>query len=198
MKHFVWAALAVVLSVGALTPKSANSAVIINFVETGGDVIMDLSGSLDVSALGTPGTGSVFDAIAPSSSIVAVGISPAIFGDIYGGVGLTGPAFGTGGPGFADSASGDDFLLDGSADNILVPFGYVSGAPLSSTMTFLGQTFLSLGMTPGTYVYTYPADTITINVGPVSIPAPAGLPLALAGLGTVALVRQRRKKTADA
>ena len=196
MKHFMWAALAVVLSVGALAPKSAHSAVIIDFVETGGDVTMTLTGSLNVSALGTPSSsGTGFSMVWPSR--VRIAVSGTV--DMYSGVGLTGPALGTGGVNPTLTLSGDPFFMDTSEDRLGVPAGYVSGTALSSTLTFLNTDFASLGMAPGSYLYTFPGDTITVNVGSIaSVPAPAGLPLALAGLGAVALVRQRRKKTKHA
>jgi hypothetical protein len=42
-----------------------------------------------------------------------------------------------------------------STMEILLPSGYTSGDPISSTQTFSGQTFTSLGLTPGTYDYTW-------------------------------------------
>ena len=194
MKHFAWAALALVIGAVAMTPNTAQSAVIITFEETGGDVTMTLTGSLNVSALGTPSLTTVGNGVGPSIPNIAVGNVI----DFYGSAGLTGPAFGPGGPAGASSASGDSFFFNVSLDAVGVPGGYVSGTALSSTLTFLGETFLSMGMTPGSYLYTFPGDTITVNVGPVSVPAPAGLPLMLMGLGAVALVRQRRKKTKHA
>ena len=38
---------------------------------------------------------------------------------------------------------------------IWVPQGYASGAPLSDTATYAGQTFASIGLTPGNYAYSF-------------------------------------------
>src|SRR5205085_7185414 len=38
---------------------------------------------------------------------------------------------------------------------LIVPTGYVSGTALSDTATYSGRTFATLGVTPGTYVWTW-------------------------------------------
>jgi hypothetical protein len=52
---------------------------------------------------------------------------------------------------------------------LIVPFDYVSGDPLSASSTYVGATIASLGMTPGEYVWTWgsgdTADSFTLNVG---------------------------------
>jgi hypothetical protein len=78
----------------------------------------------------------------------------------------------------------------------------------TSTDTFAGATFASLGLTPGTYVWTWGAaaaatlngaavlNTFTIQIGPV--PLPATLPLFATGLAGLGLLGWRRKKKAIA
>jgi len=75
--------------------------------------------------------------------------------------------------------------------------GYVSGNPLSDTSTYNNATFASLGVTPGTYVWTWGtgthADSFTLQIGPAAVPEPASLTvlaLGLAGLGMA--LRTRR------
>jgi hypothetical protein len=58
-----------------------------------------------------------------------------------------------------------------SGVNILItPEPYSSGDFISGSMTFTGQTFTNLGVTPGTYTYTWGTglntDSMTLQVGP--------------------------------
>ena len=55
-------------------------------------------------------------------------------------------------------------IPDGSAPFITVPAGYVSGDFLSSQMTFLNSSFADLGVTEGTYNWTFTDNEITLVI----------------------------------
>jgi hypothetical protein len=83
----------------------------------------------------------------------------------------------------ANSGSGQTFGMWGDGHDIVVPNGYVSGAALSGSSTFTGKTIAGLGLTPGTYVYTWGtggnADSLRIQIG--AAPEPSTLVLAAVG-----------------
>ena len=94
----------------------------------------------------------------------------------YSGFTTTPSNFGPGaGGGGATSSSGDIFgvIWAGAPPyTLVVPVGYTTGTAISSTQTFVSQTFSSLGLTPGTYSYTWGsganADSINVVVGGVA------------------------------
>ena len=194
MKHFLGTAFAVVLTAAIMAPNTARSSVIINFVETGGGVTMTLSGSLNLTGATSWTGGNLQPAnVTPlNASLLVAGNTQLFFG-------LTGSDnnFGPGPQALPATFSGSQFALLATLGAFGVPLTYTSGDLLSSTMIFDATDFATLGMVVGTYVWSIPSgDTITLNIVPTSIPAPAGLPLALAGVGAVALVRRRRKHAA--
>jgi len=74
------------------------------------------------------------------------------------------------------------------------PYGFgTSNSPLSDNATFDFETFTSLGLIPGTYIYTWgsdpTADSLTLNIG--TVPEPASLAM-LGVLAAIALLRRRR------
>ena len=84
---------------------------------------------------------------------------------------------------------------------LFLPQGYVSGATLSATATWDGQTLSTLGLNPGTYVYTWgsgpTADSLTVDVvSPQAVPEPTTLWVALiGGVAIFAHCRHGRRKT---
>lgn len=117
---------------------------------------------------------------------------------IFGGLSFVGPAsFGTGDSSFADIILGDfggirGEVLGGSPAGVIVADTYTSGATLSGTSIFTGQTFASLGLTPGTYTWTWGVDnpdSYTLNIGTNSTPVPGPLPI----IGVAAAFNYSRK-----
>lgn len=106
---------------------------------------------------------------------------------------LTGPAtFGPGGSVTGDSGTGLGFGWSATDGAVVVPDGYISGDPISGSLTFSSTTLTALGVTPGTYVWSLPNDSITLNVGTVPIPA-AGWLMSSGLVGLAGLGRYRKK-----
>ena len=85
------------------------------------------------------------------------------------------PTLGSG-PRFGIIGGGGSFFL-------IVPDNYVSGSPLANAInTYAGATYASLGVTPGTYVYSWGSgdhhDSLTLQINPAPpVPEPASMTL---------------------
>jgi hypothetical protein len=186
---------AVLLGTAAMaTP--AEAAYVINIEQVGNDVVATGSGSVDTSGLtffGPVGTGTG-PLIIPQA---------AIFG--FGGGALPlyqfpdqGPTSWGVGPGASASSVTADVTVGviGVANFIYLPAGYVSGSPLGTNIAiFANQTFASIGLTPGSYVYRLGAsaasDTFTLNIGS-PVPEPAGWALMIGGFAMIGAGMRRR------
>jgi hypothetical protein len=173
---------------------AAEAAVVMTLSESGGNVNLVASGTLNMAAISANFSGGATGFLKPNDLYLTTLGSGFADTSIHNGV--VGPtSFGLGSIGFAaNSGSGDALGVFGSFGGLIVPRGYVSGAPLSGTSTWSGQTFSSMGVTPGTYVYSWgagaTADTLTINVG-AAVPEPSSSLLGL--VGALSLLRRRRR-----
>jgi hypothetical protein len=126
-------------------------------------VVMSGSGTLDLTGLTLEVSGVALGAaITPDIAELNLGSGLA---DEY--VGVTGTsAFGSTGPGSVvagyDEETGLPVAIVGAYGELFVPEGYTSGAALSATATFInnfngipGVTLADLGLTPGTYQWTW-------------------------------------------
>ncbi len=167
---------------------NSQAAVTIDFVESGGDVVATSSGTIITTGLTNPselfttsgyvaGTGTD----ASLSCVFLVGTDPseadAFFFTNWTNDNTDVCSIGTS----QDASSGSGnfvgvFSRNGATDGIYIPNNYVSGSPIAGTSTWAGATFASLGLIPGTYVFTFgagaEADSITLNIGGVVAPPP--------------------------
>jgi hypothetical protein len=162
-------------------------------------VVASGSGPIDLTGLnfGFPFSG-FLASIRPFDAQITTGPTSGT-ADIYFGM-ISGPtSFGSGVLlTFASSGSGDAVgsLLEaggGGNDLLVVPQGYVSGNALLDSSTYNNATFASLGVTPGTYVWTWGAgmnQNFTLQIG--SVPD-VGSTVSLLGCALLGLAALRRK-----
>lgn len=195
---FARTTFAIVCLTTVMMARQARSEIYISVVESGGDVVVSGSGTLNVASLTPDGSNVRLNAstLNPELATFLVGSG---FVDYY--TSLNGPSdFGPGVLSFATTNSGNTFgvLQNGYGNfDLVVPSLYVSGASLSSSATYAGQTFNSLGLTPGTYKWTWgsgaDADSITMQIG-LAVPEPSSFVLFGLGAGPIAIVALRRAK----
>lgn len=171
----------------------AHAAYVIDFHEVGTSVVSTGSGTLDTACLMfeqnyAPGTPYVI----PNYGTTFVGSNLSVStSSIFGFT--SGPnLFGTGNVTLATAVSGLPVGVDAINKLIFVPLGYISGHDLGvSTATYAFNNFASLGLTTGSYVWTWgrgdSADSFTVNISNAvaAVPEPATWAQMLLGLGVI-------------
>lgn len=178
----------------------AQAGYIVTLDQVGSNVVAAGNGPLDLTGLSffqdSFATGGLIE---PFSGLIRTG--PLGNFSIFHGT-FSGPTppntFGNGGGTFADSGTGD--IVGLSYNGVLVvPQGYVSNNPLSDSSTYLNATFSSLGVTPGTYEWTWGTgvnQNFTLEIGVAAVPDTGStfglLVVALSGVFGVSRFRQFR------
>ncbi len=205
-----WASTALALVWAILIasyPAPSQAIVDIVVQEQGSDVVVSVSGTLDLSgltkaddyggcygAMDPAGGNAPFCTVGPDSgnSVPCDGYSGTINGPTSFGSGTTTVV--------ASSGSSTEVGLYANASQVIVPDGYTSGSSLSgSSSTYSGHSFSSLGLTAGTYTWTWGSgsnqDSIILKIGADPIPtlnewAMILLSILLVGSGVIILRRR--------
>lgn len=151
---------------------STSTGLTVTVTEVGFDVVMTISGTLNINDLTLVASG-----VGPSMG-GGIGVDTATFisggsdyYDIYTGFTTTPSNFGGGSFTNRDSFSGDTFgiIYSGLTYQLIVPAGYVSGMEITSGQIFNDRTFATMGLVEDTYTYTWGtganADAINVVVG---------------------------------
>lgn len=188
----------------ALLSVSAHAVYTIQLVEVGGDVVATGSGSLNMSASVSLSPASQWAFTIPVASWITVGQTVGTAVDYYVMQNFVAPPnIGTGTV-LVTATSGSGGNVGVNAGSVIVPLGYVSGTALpAATSTWAGASLASLGITPGTYTWSWgtgpTADSIVLNA---SVAPPQAVPtlgeyamLGLASLLAMSGIAYARKRT---
>jgi hypothetical protein len=159
----------------AVSATCSEAAVLAVGTEDGPDVVFQLTGTISTLGL-TPlvvTPAQTYGLIAPQGGIGFASVLGSNTTHYLLGVPPLSP-FGTGAVVFAESFSGSPFGLFSSSGfaEISVPIGYISGTPLSASMSFPNSSLQSLGLTPGSYSVTWVAGTQSDSFTLVIVPEP--------------------------
>jgi VPDSG-CTERM motif len=167
------ATLAIVIA-SLLSIQSAKADYIVTLQQVGTNVVATGTGTIDTTDLGTPNGSNDSGFIEAQFGEITTG--PENGPATYEFSGISGPgSFGSGSFVMANLGSEDVVGIDGAGAVLEVPSGYVSGKALSDSSTYDGVTLANLGVTTGTYVWTWGtgthADSFTLEVkGAAGVP----------------------------
>jgi hypothetical protein len=164
------------------TPTSEPTTGLLTIYESGSNVVMSVSGTIDLSGLTLIQADGQFggDAggIGPNTATFIMASNNSRF-DTYSGFTITPNSFGSGSGASASSSTGGAFGVIFNNEppyQLVVPSGYTSGTQITSTQTFTGQTLTTLGLTVGTYTYTWSGGSFDVVVGGTPGPTPTPTP----------------------
>jgi len=142
-----------------LSVRPAEAGYTVTLQEVGPDVVATGSGAINLTGLTFDTSAFVNSEMRPSPATILTGPTTSSSVDLYTEPG--GPtSFGSSGFFTLASSGSGDMVGIATGEELhpvflIVPTGYVSGTFLSDSATYSGKTFATLGVTPGTYVWTW-------------------------------------------
>jgi hypothetical protein len=136
----------------------------VNITQQGNDVVWSGFGSVNLSALSFVSSGTIQAGFAANQAIWAIGPSASI--DQYNGTSSTYPSsFGSGGTGVSTTTGSTFGVLPGGSGRLLyLPSGYISNSYISGTATYNNTTISTMGLTAGTYTWTWTTGGISTSL----------------------------------
>jgi hypothetical protein len=195
-RNLAFGAVGSALALAVLSAAPAHAAFVFNIQPDGqGNIVANGSGTINLTSLQqVPGPAFTNAAMGPGGADILVGSTPFAAGSFnayQGGIIPQSLSFGPGLTTTANTGSGSIVGVVWTYRAIVVPSTYVSGAYLSDSATWDNSTLSSLGLTPGSYLFHWPSDSLTVNI--LSSPIPEPTSLSLLGIGSVALLGRRRR-----
>jgi len=184
-----------------LTQGQAKAVLTYNIFESGGNVVVQTSGSLNLTGATQNGSGecSLDGAISTSVGLICTGTYVPGQMPLYV---IGGPLTFNGNVSIfpASSASGIQVAFNGYYGEFIIDPTYVSNTPIVSSSTFNGTTLATLGFTTtgliGTWTLNSTSETIKVFLGPPAAAVPGPLPLLGAGAAFGWSRRLRKRITA--
>ena len=184
------AALAIIILWG-ISVRPAQAGYIVTFKQVAPDVVATGSGPIDLTGLTGAFNAVISPFIGANPPNVSMGPVSAQAPAYAGSMPFSGPStFGSGLGVFANFGSGDPVQIIPPFAVVVVPVGYVSGTPLSDSATYSSQTFATLGVTPGTYEWTWGTganQNFTLQIGPTAGVPDSGSTVGLLFVSLIAL-----------
>ncbi|MBC9879146.1 PEP-CTERM sorting domain-containing protein [Bradyrhizobium sp. INPA01-394B] len=203
--------LSALISAGTLfftTVASIASPYVVTINQDGGHLVATGSGSIDVTGL-QHFSGLKFPTVGAEEGTIITGPHANTTANIYYPVSLNGPTwFGPGSDEYRSLAGSGSIVgleidFNPNSAELILPAGYISDTPLSSSADFGLITFASLDIKPGTFTWTWgsrPDQSFTVEIGSVSaVPEPstwAMMLLGFLGLGWIAYRRPNQIEVA--
>jgi hypothetical protein len=193
----------------ALAAAPAKAEFIISIQQVGANVVGTGSGSVDTAGLtqGNTVPSADYDLVSAQFANYGAGVpgEPVTLFTQFSG--LSGPlSFGAGATTNASTTSGSSIILVGKVSGggpgiVDLPVGYVSGSSFSNSDIFNNKTLDGLGLTLGTYTYTFgagdDADSIVVQIGPVApVPEPSTWAMMILGFIGIGFMAYRKRKSA--
>ena len=204
-RAFSWLAFrAAFVSAGMLgslaIPAASRAGVVLTLAESGSNVVGTLSGSITdltgATPAGPPQAAVSHNRIRSNDSLLLwtnatpgsvlsynqynIASAPANFG-------TTSTVLST-----ANSSSASTSFLLTENPLLFIDVNYTLNTPVTGTLTFANTTLSAMGVTPGSYVWSWSGDSVTLN----AVPEPSTYMMALAGLACGGYSMFRRRKRA--